>query len=79
MPFVFSLFLTVPVCPFQGISNGYVTYPGHSFNVGFPVGSVVNYHCNNGFSIYGTQSRTCQSSENWSGQKPQCRHKNLLF
>ena len=41
--------------------------------------SVVDYHCNNGFSRYGTQSRTCQSSENWSGQKPDCKRKNYLF
>ena len=76
--FCFSLFLTVPVCPTQSISNGYVTYQGSLFNGGYTVNSVVNFHCNDGFSRYGTQSRTCQSSQNWSGQKPECKRKNLF-
>ena len=34
--------------------------------------SVVTYTCDVGYTLQGSDSRTCQSSGQWSGSVPQC-------
>ena len=34
--------------------------------------SVVTYTCDDGYTLQGNSSRTCQSNGNWSGSVPQC-------
>ena len=35
--------------------------------------SVVNYTCDEGYTLQGSNSRTCQSDGQWSGSVPQCK------
>ena len=35
--------------------------------------SEVNYTCDVGYTLQGSDSRTCQSSGQWSGSVPQCK------
>ena len=41
--------------------------------------SVVTYTCDVGYTLQGSNSRTCQSSGQWSGNVPQCTCKLLVF
>ena len=41
--------------------------------------SVVTYTCDVGYTLQGSNSRTCQSSGRWSGSVPQCTCKLLVF
>ena len=37
--------------------------------------SVVNYTCDVGYTLQGSNSRTCLANGNWSGSVPQCNRK----
>ena len=39
------------------------------------LGSTVNYTCNEAFNLVGSETRLCQSNEEWSGQLPSCVRK----
>ena len=41
--------------------------------------SVVNYICDVGYAIQGSNSRTCQSNGQWSGSVPRCICKLAAF
>ena len=41
--------------------------------------SVVTYTCDVGYTLQGSNSRTCQSDGQWSGSVPQCKRKLLKF
>ena len=41
--------------------------------------SVVTYTCDVGYTLQGSNSRTCQSSGQWSGSVPQCQRKFIRF
>ena len=34
--------------------------------------STATYSCNDGYSLVGVTTRTCQASASWSGSKPSC-------
>ena len=73
-----SLILTVIDCGCLQIGNGSVTVDSTTVN------SVATYHCNTGYDLVGTETRTCMASGMWSGIKPTCskgvhKHNILLF
>ena len=37
------------------------------------VGSTVYYHCNNGYTLFGSSFDICQTNGNWSTSKPSCQ------
>ena len=41
--------------------------------------SVVTYTCDVGYTLQGSNSRTCQSSGQWSGSVPQCKGMSELI
>ena len=48
------------------LHNGIVCFNGTEYNM------VVNYECNEGYSLIGPPTRVCQSSGKWSGEQPFC-------
>ena len=48
--------------------------PGHSLVSGNDRrhGSKVTYNCNNGYSLVGSKTRTCNDGR-WSGNVPECK------
>lgn len=42
---------------------------------GTTVGSTATYSCNDGFTLQGQSTRTCQSNSQWSGSAPTCQRK----
>ena len=60
------------------IGNGSVLVDSTTFN------SVATYHCNTGYDLVGTETRTCMTSGTWSGIEPTCskggrKHQNSLL
>ena len=49
--------------------NGWVKYRY------LTVGAQARYYCNSGYTLVGSQSRTCHSDGNWQPQIPICRRK----
>ena len=41
--------------------------------------SVVTYTCDEGYTLQGANSRTCQNNEQWSGSVPQCNREFAIF
>ena len=39
----------------------------------YRLGSLAIYHCNQGFLLWGTSTRTCTERGEWSGGVPSCR------
>uniref|UniRef100_A0A8C4PXD7 Sushi domain-containing protein n=1 Tax=Eptatretus burgeri TaxID=7764 RepID=A0A8C4PXD7_EPTBU len=39
---------------------------------GYEIGSHVSFHCEEGFHILGSSTRTCQADFSWSGMPPEC-------
>ena len=37
-----------------------------------PFHTVATFGCNDGFSLSGTKTRTCQTSTQWTGENPTC-------
>ena len=50
-------------------ANGGRSFSSTLFN------TVVNYSCNEGYELFGSQRRTCQVNEQWSQSLPECRSK----
>ena len=46
--------------------NGQRSLPSKAYN------SVVTYTCDVGYTLQGSDRRTCQSNGQWSGSVPQC-------
>ena len=51
------------------IPNGVVTVSGTLFS------STAEYTCNDGYMLLGGATRTCESTEMWSGTEPACSRK----
>ena len=47
-------------------TNGHLNFSSATYN------SVVTYTCDVGYTLQGSNSRTCQSNGEWSGRVPQC-------
>ncbi|XP_065829413.1 uncharacterized protein [Oscarella lobularis] len=63
---------SITSCHFLGLlSNGTMSTNSSSF------GTVVRFHCNPGFYLVGSQSMTCNSSGEWSHEKPFCQGTQL--
>ncbi|KAL2298448.1 hypothetical protein Nmel_015445, partial [Mimus melanotis] len=56
------------------ISCGWLDHPtnGRKNNTNYLQGSTINFTCNEGYELMGSQERTCQVSGAWSGNTPQC-------
>ena len=66
---VFLMYIAVD-CDNPGIpENGQAQYSTTTYN------SVVTYTCDVGYTLEGSNSRTCQSDGQWNGSVPQCQHK----
>ncbi|XP_014109212.1 PREDICTED: sushi domain-containing protein 2 [Pseudopodoces humilis] len=57
------------------ISCGWLEHPtnGRKNDTNYLLGSTINFTCNVGYELTGSQERTCQVSGAWSGDTPQCR------
>ena len=58
------------------VSNGIVSYstPATERNE-YLADSVASYTCDEGFELFGTGMRMCQSNKTWSGVEPKCQGK----
>ena len=43
-----------------------------SIGIGFPVGAVISFHCNETYQLNGTKKIECNSHNRWSGKVPKC-------
>ena len=53
--------------------NGKVTQPSRI------AGAVAEYECNQGFTLVGAETRTCEASGRWSGKAPVCISERACF
>ena len=64
----------VPRCSALGsLSNGRVSYTTDPINEQYLEGSQATFTCTIGYQLSGTDSRTSQSSEDWSEETPTCK------
>ena len=64
---LFDFSPTVVDCGDPGtLTNGQRSLPSTTYN------SVVTYTCDVGYTLQGSNSRTCQSDGQWSGSVPRC-------
>ena len=62
------LFSTVVDCgALTDPANGQVSHPD-----GTTFGQTATYSCNTGYTLVGDSTRTCEATENWSGDAPTC-------
>lgn len=56
------------------VSCGWLDHPtnGRKSGTNYLQGSTINFTCNEGYELTGSQERTCQVSGNWSGDTAQC-------
>ncbi|XP_020377057.1 complement factor B-like [Rhincodon typus] len=58
-------------CPHPGIPAG-----GRKSGSTYVIGSKVEYACNDGLVLVGSNIRQCLESREWSGREPSCQHKS---
>ncbi|XP_045390183.1 sushi domain-containing protein 2 [Lemur catta] len=46
---------------------------GHKDSIRYLAGSTVRFHCNNGYSLAGADTSTCQADGTWSTPTPECQ------
>lgn len=63
------------------ISCGWLEHPtnGRKNDTNYLLGSTINFTCNAGYELTGSEERTCQVSGAWSGDTPQCIPETGLF
>lgn len=63
------------VLPITVVSCGWLPPPvnGHKEGLRYLEGSVVRFGCNNGYSLAGPESSTCQADGTWSTPTPECQ------
>ena len=66
---LYLIFLVIDCGNPPDIPNGVVTVSGTSLD------STAQYSCNDGYMLLGGATRTCQSTEMWSGTEPACVRK----
>ena len=54
-------------------TNGIKTGTNHSY------GASIQFACNAGYTLQGSQQRTCQNTGQWSGSQPTCQSESLIF
>lgn len=61
-------------------SCGWLSPPNHGQKEGtlYLEGATVTFSCNSGYSLYGSQERTCQADGEWSGEDAHCVADNTL-
>ena len=67
----FNLYLVVDTCPVPQLENGQINYNGSQVAEGYPLSTMANFTCSNGYSLSGPNSSTCQISRSWT-QLPTC-------
>ncbi|XP_062943469.1 sushi domain-containing protein 2 [Cynocephalus volans] len=66
------------------VSCGWLGPPtnGHKEGTRYLVGSTISFHCDNSYSLVGTETSTCQADGTWSTPTPKCQpgrsHRVLL-
>lgn len=57
------------------VTCGWLAPPANGSKEGmrYTLGSTVHFSCNNGFSLAGAQSSTCQADGTWSAPTPECQ------
>ena len=73
--YVHNVFLLSTVVNCNALSdpaNGQVSTSGTTF------GETATYSCNTGYNLVGDNTRTCQTTGNWSGSEPTCERMLLL-
>ena len=69
---VIDLIFCSVTCSSLSLGNGAVTYNLAAVAGGYPVYTVASFTCNSGYSRSGASSSTCQTSGQWSMNKPIC-------
>ena len=57
----------------ESILNGGVSYDRDSSDGQYPFNTTASFSCNSEYLLSGSDSRTCQTSGDWSQQTPVCR------
>ena len=74
LPFILHLVYTAIDCgPLSAPDNGSVRVTSTR------VGAIAKYACNEGFTLGGRKTRTCQKSGMWSGDAPTCKRHNHSY
>ena len=69
---VLSLYHVAINCSDPGTpTNGHRNLSNTTYN------SVVTYTCDVGYTLQGSNSRTCQSNGSWNGSVPECTRKSI--
>ena len=66
-------------CEPLSLENGLVHYTTSAVNEQYLVTTVASFSCNSGFYQISTNSRTCQTSGNWTGQNSVCEGNYYSF
>ena len=75
---IFDIILTAVICESLSIENGQVIYNASGVTSGdvefYYVDTVASFSCNPGYSLSGSDSTICQTSEGgtWNEQAPSC-------
>ena len=71
------IFVVVTCTALSPPSNGQISYNEPSMTYGeYPVDTKASFTCNQGYSLSGSESRTCETSGNWNQETPTCNQSN---
>lgn len=61
--------------PIPVVSCGWLASPsnGHKEDFKYLMGSTIHFHCDDGYSLAGAETSTCQADGTWSAPTPQCQ------
>ena len=70
--FLLFFFTGVDCSTPKQLHDGTISYDGTGYNM------VVEYKCDEGYSLTGSSKQVCQSSGMWSGVEPFCDRKHVI-
>ncbi len=72
--YVLNLYIAVDCGSLTDPENGQV-----NTSSGTTIGSTASYSCNNGYTLNGDNTRTCESNGVWSNSQPSCNSKAINY
>ena len=70
---LYLTYFALVTCPNLQLEYGHINYnDSQTADGGYIVDTVASFICNQGYSLTGSRTSTCQTSGNWSQQLPTC-------